>query len=100
MNAMIVTTMMLPSRSVRKRFQRLSAPPGRASPLAGPWGAAPAGLCSEATAMAQSHPYDFVTPAELLVPSYRLFVLLYGATDVLSRNFRPVLTSAWPVIVW
>ncbi len=26
-NAMIVTTMMLPSRSVRKRWPRLSAPP-------------------------------------------------------------------------
>ncbi len=31
------------------------------------------------------------------VPSYRLLVELYGTTVVLSRNFRPVSTSAMPV---
>src|ERR1700733_2761091 len=100
MNAISVTTMMLPSRSVRKRCARLSAPPRRAQLLAGPCGSALAGgVLSDATAIVSRVAYDFVTPADVLVPSYLLFVVLYGATVVLSRNFRPVLTSAGPVRV-
>src|ERR1700729_1598495 len=108
MNAMSVTTMMLPSRSVRKRCPRLSAPPCRAQELSGPFGGgAVTTVLSDAvaiTAVAKAYDfaksYDFVTPALELVPSYRLLVLLYGATVVLSRNFRPVLTSAGPVRGW
>src|ERR1700742_285794 len=91
--------MMLPSRSVRKRWPRLSAPPRWAQLFAGPLGGGVAAtVLSEAVAISwDQEAYDFVTPALLLVPSYRLFVLLYGLTVVLSRNFRPVLTSAMPL---
>src|SRR6476661_9164598 len=102
MNVTSVTMMMLPSRSVRNRCARLSAPPRRAQPLAGPVGGALAGgVLSDATAIsARAEAYDFVTPAAVLVPSYRLLVLLYGPTVVLSRNFRPVFVSAIPVRLW
>ena len=75
---MIVTTMMLPSRSVRKRCPRLSAPPRWAQPLAGPvGGGVVATVLSEAVAMGPgAEAYDFWTPTPVLVPSYRLLVLL------------------------
>src|ERR1700722_5173040 len=98
MNAISVTTMMLPSRSVRKRCARLSAPPRWAQLLAGPCGEALAGgVLSDATAIVSGLAYDFVTPGAVLVPLYRLLVLLYGPTVALVRNFRPVFTSAIPL---
>src|SRR5438105_1036532 len=52
MNAISVTTMMLPSRRVRNRCARLRAPPRWAQPLAGPVGSALAGgVPSDATAI-------------------------------------------------
>jgi hypothetical protein len=69
---------MLPSRSVRKRWPRLSAPPRRAQLLAGALGGGVvATVLSEAVAISDDHEaYDFWTPALLLVPSNRLLVLL------------------------
>src|SRR6202161_46947 len=93
--------MMLPSRSVRKRWPRLSAPPRRAQLSAGPFGGGVgAVVLSEAEAISDDPKAYLETPALLLVPSYRLLVLLYGTPVVLSRNFRPVSTPAGPVRVW
>src|SRR3954468_18247594 len=87
--ARTVTTMMLPSRSVRNRRARSRAPGrGARAPFAD---SSPARSGARAV-MAQA----FATPALEDVPSYRLLVVLYGPTVVLSRNFRPVFVSAMP----
>src|ERR1019366_10796943 len=101
--------MMLPSRSVRNRLSSLSRS-ARARPFAGPGGDAPPALAllSDVTAMLVTAAYragttpgafyhPFWTPGVVPVPSYGLLVLLYGRTVVLSRNFRPVSTSAIPL---